>query len=96
MGLTHPPQRFCVRCNEADYEYPYTSYTGQIDQVTKVDFGEVDYAMAWSGGGNSPPRYKIGVDVGYLCVKCRYELYHKTIKFLTENGYTAKPVDSRS
>ena len=93
MGVEYPPQRFCDKCDMPDYEYPYTSYTGQIDQVVKVIFGEEQYHHSWSGGYGAPPPMEIGIDLGDLCQKCRYETYEKIYELLPKYKDYPKKID---
>ncbi len=78
MGREMPPQKFCDKCEMPDYEYPYVSYTGQIEQVTRVMLGETHYYDGFSSG-----ECKLGIDMGYLCQDCRQKLYEKVIGFLS-------------
>lgn len=71
---SYPPQKHCDRCGQPDLEYPYTSYTGQIPQVTNVFFGARYGQGMWTGGG-SQPFHKVGIDLGDLCQKCRWDIY---------------------
>src|SRR5574337_1073741 len=70
---SYPPQKHCDRCGQPDLEYPYTHYTGQIPQVTHVGLGA--YYHHFSGMGGIPDPDFVGIDLGDLCQKCRWDIY---------------------